>query len=182
MTLGILRPIMQTELELILSWRNSPSVRSNMYTRHAIGLAEHLAWWERTQSRNDQLYLMYECDGQPLGVVGFNNIDETNGNSSWAFYAAPDAPKGTGSKMEFLALEYAFKTLELHRLHGEILEFNTSVLKLHQKFGFKPEGIFREHHLVNGHYVNVHRIGILVQEWESLREPIRERLELLNRK
>lgn len=167
--LGSLRAINVEELELMLSWRNSPSVRENMYTRHEISLEEHLAWWARLGVREDQAYFMYEADGRPLGVVAFTGVDRASRNSSWAFYASPDAPKGTGSKMEFLALDYAFGTLGLHKLYCEVLAFNAAVVKLHRKFGFTEEGIFREQHLVDDQYVDVHRLGILAVEWADKR-------------
>ena len=55
---GMLRPIKDSELELMLSWRNAPAVRENMYTTHEISLAEHAAWWERTNS-SDQATLFH---------------------------------------------------------------------------------------------------------------------------
>ena len=81
-----------------------------------------------------------------MGIVGFTNIDERNQNCSWAFYAAPVAPKGTGSRMEFSPWKMAFQELNVHKMYCEVLGFNTPVIKLHQKFGFEREGIFREQH------------------------------------
>ena len=108
MDIGILRPFVYDELELVREWRNAPSVRSNMYSRHEISAEEHLSWWERTRNRSDQRYLMYEYAGTPLGVVAFTGIDPVNENSSWAFYSSPNAVRGTGSRMEILALDHAF--------------------------------------------------------------------------
>lgn len=173
---GRLRAIDSSELELILSWRNAPNVRQNMYTRHEISLSEHLAWWGRTRDRSDQRYFMCEVQGTPLGVVAFTQIDIGNENSSWAFYASPEAPKGTGSKMEYLALEYAFKDMGLHKLFCEVLAFNAPVIKLHQKFGFKIEGVLREQHSVDNSFVDVYRLGILAPEWDSQRESIRQKI------
>lgn len=178
---GQLRKINTDELELMLAWRNAPNVRANMYTRHEIGLKEHLAWWERIQHCDDQLYFMYEVDGRPTGIVAFNNIDVVSSISSWAFYAAPDAPKGTGSKMEFLALDYAFHNMRLHKLVCEVLEFNSPVIKLHQKFNFKVEGVLREHHLVDDEYVDIYKLGILSKEWEAHRSYMYEKLIRLSR-
>lgn len=168
--LGCLRAIKAEELELMLSWRNAPSVRANMYTRHEISRAEHFAWWERIQARTDQQYFMYEYQGTPLGIVALNGIDLTNRSSSWAFYASPTAPKGTGSRMEYLALEHVFSGLQLHKLCCEVLAFNTSVIRLHEKFGFKVEGILREQHKIDDTFVDVYRLGMLGFEWESRRE------------
>ena len=173
---GLLRPIEDHELELMLEWRNAPAVRANMYTRHEISLDEHKSWWARTKSREDQCYFMYELEGQPLGIVGFNGMDRVNKNSSWAFYASPEAPKGTGSKMEVLALNEAFSVLDLHKLHCEVLAFNTPVIALHQKFGFQVEGVFREHHVVDGQFTDIYRLGILRREWLSVRDEIVEKI------
>lgn len=164
-SLGQLRPIQDRELSLMLSWRNAPAVRANMYTRHVISEQEHVAWWSRTSQRADQLYFMYENASQPLGIVGITSIDTMNSNCSWAFYAAPGAPKGTGSRMEYLALEHVFSELKLHKLYCEVLAFNTPVIKLHRKFGFVDEGILRQHHQVDGKYIDIQRLGLLQPEW-----------------
>lgn len=177
--LGCLRTIKPEELELMLSWRNAPSVRANMYTRHEISLAEHLAWWERIQNRADQQYFMYEYQENPFGIVAFNGIDNINRNSFWAFYASPEAPKGTGSRMEYLAIEHAFGSIQLHKLCGEVLAFNTPVIRLHEKFGFKVEGILRDQHKTDDAFVDVCRIGMLASEWTTRRDQMLSRLLLM---
>lgn len=176
MQFGQLRGIQKHELDLMLAWRNAPTVRKNMYTRHEISREEHLAWWHRTKSRADQQYYMYEREGIALGVVAFTAIDSASENASWAFYASPDAPRGTGSRMEILALEHAFDKLGLHKLHCEVLAFNKPVISLHQKFGFKIEGILREQHKVDEEFTDIYRLGLLASEWEDLRQAMIEKL------
>jgi UDP-4-amino-4,6-dideoxy-N-acetyl-beta-L-altrosamine N-acetyltransferase len=152
-----------------------------MYTRHEISFEEHIAWWARTKHRDDQKYFMCEINGLPVGIVAFVGVDLVNQGSSWAFYASPQAPKGTGSKMEFLALEYAFTVLGLHKLHCEVLAFNTTVIKLHQKFGFVVEGILREQHLVDKSFVDIYRLGLLDCEWAVQREKMKEKIGRFDR-
>lgn len=175
--LGLLRSIEDAELELMLSWRNEPFVRKNMYTTHEIGMDEHLRWWQKISQSSEHKYFMYEYQGQPLGIVGFNEIDSLSKNASWAFYASPCAPRGTGSRMEYLALNYAFDKLGLHKLHGEVLAFNDRVVKLHQKFGFKIEGVLREQHWNDGAFVDVLRIGLLAREWSTHRNVMLNKLK-----
>lgn len=175
-SLGILRSIADDELELMRAWRNDPAVRANMYTQHEISCEEHLAWWTKTQNLIDQKYFMYEMAGIPIGIAAFTGIDIYNQNSAWAFYASPTAPKGTGSKMEFLMLDYAFNELRLHKLYCEVLAFNIPVIKLHQKFGFKIEGIIRQQHKVNSAFVDTYRLGILDTEWLEHRQTMLEKL------
>lgn len=167
---GALRLMRETDLELVRTWRNAPEVASKMYTRHHISASEHRDWWTQTRDREDQQYFLYEEADEPLGVVGFTQIDRDNGNCFWAFYASPSAPRGTGSRMEFLALEHVFGTLRLHKLSCEVLAFNEPVIRLHKKFGFREEGVFRKHHRMNDDYVDIVRLGMLAREWAEKRD------------
>lgn len=176
MEIGKLRSISDAELDLVRQWRNSPSVRRNMYTRHEISAEEHKGWWQRTRQRADQQYWMYERQGTPLGVVAFTAIDPVNENSCWAFYASPNAPRGTGSLMEILALDHAFSDMGMYKLYCEVLAFNTAVIKLHQKFGFGVEGVFRQHHKVDGTFVDIYRLGLFASEWAERREDLVDRI------
>lgn len=175
-SLGNLRQIEDCEIETIRSWRNAPAVRKNMYTTHVISKEEHETWWQQARSREDQKHLIYEQNGRSLGVVGFSSISYMNKNCFWAFYASPDAPRGTGSKMEFLALEFAFRKLKLHKLSCEVLDFNKAVVKLHRKFGFIVEGTFRQQHRVGEDYADIIRLGIFKSEWQDRRPLIEEGL------
>jgi len=152
------------------TWRNAPAVRANMYTRHEITLEEHRSWWDRTSTRADQKYLMHERGARPAGIVAFTAINPADRNACWAFYAAPDAAPGTGSRMEVLALEHAFGDLGLHKLYCEVLAFNEPVIRLHRKFGFSVEGVFRQQHSTDSGFVDVHRLGLLAHEWAAGRE------------
>jgi UDP-4-amino-4,6-dideoxy-N-acetyl-beta-L-altrosamine N-acetyltransferase len=176
-TIGLIREIYPKEIELMRTWRNHPSIRLNMYSRNEIRITQHLKWWQKIQSRLDCIYLMYELNSNPMGVIAFTEIDNINKNASWAFYSSPDAPKGTGSKMEFLALDYAFSELGLYKLYCEVLSFNSTVIKLHQKFGFCIEGCFREQHKVGESFIDIYRLGIFSHEWNSIKPNIAKRIE-----
>jgi UDP-4-amino-4,6-dideoxy-N-acetyl-beta-L-altrosamine N-acetyltransferase len=167
--IGVLRDIRLDELDMMLEWRNAPNVRRNMYTQHVISNKEHLAWWGRVSADRSQQYLMYEFEGVPVGIVAFNSLDVVSKTASWAFYASPVAISGTGARMEFLAIEHAFKVLNLYKLQCEVFDFNKAVIKLHKKFGFNVEEIFCQHRLVGGKYFDVYRLALLCKDWESIR-------------
>ena len=176
-SLGILREIATNEIELIRTWRNNPKVRKNMYTRHEITPEEHLIWWGKIRERPDQEYLIYQLGESPMGVAAFTDIDLINENSSWAFYTSEDAPPGVGSKMEYLMLERAFSTKKLRKLYCEVLSFNEPVIRLHKKFGFSIEGVFRDQHKMDESFVDIYRLGLFATEWASKREKILERIQ-----
>ncbi|MEU4622574.1 GNAT family N-acetyltransferase [Actinoplanes sp. NPDC023801] len=127
---GVLRPARDSDRDLVLPWRNHPSVRAVSLTTHEIQPAEHAAWWARRSGD----VLIYEEDGVPAGVVIFND-------SIWSFYLDVE---GLGPRLlpawmrlEKEAVEYAFGPLGLDTLGGETLADNTQVLALHRRFGFR---------------------------------------------
>mgnify|MGYP001043213221 CR=1 FL=1 len=166
---GLIRDVREGDLSQMLEWRNAPKVRENMYSQHEITLTEHLAWWEKIKLSQTDRYFIFELNSKPLGVVAFNDIDVLNNTAFWAFYSSPEAPRGTGSRMETLALEYCFSFLGLHKLCCEVLEFNKAVVRLHKKFGFVEEGFFRDQRRIGSQYVGVYRLAIVSSQWAALR-------------
>jgi len=160
-----LRALEESDLDLVRRWRNRPEVRGNMYTTHEISEDEHRSWYERVKHDPTKRYFIFLADDVPLGVIAFTEIHPRNQTASWAFYAGESAPRGTGSRMELAALDYAFDVLGLEKLWCEVLAFNTGVLDLHRKFGFQQEGVFRSHHVAGSERVDVHRLAILRSEW-----------------
>ena len=145
-----------------------------MYTQHEIAIKEHLLWWRKLKSSRTRVDCIYQYEGIDAGVVSLTEIDDSNSTASWAFYAAPDAAKGTGSRMEFLALEYALVERGLHKLCCEVLSFITGVVAMHKKFGFRLEGLLRDQKRINGAYVDVCRFGILQDEWATNRQAMED--------
>jgi UDP-4-amino-4,6-dideoxy-N-acetyl-beta-L-altrosamine N-acetyltransferase len=152
------------DVPMVLRWRNVPAVRAAMYTRHVISEAEHHAWWKAQKGRDDRSYHIHMDEGKPTGYVAFTDIQPTHRRASWAFYAADDAPKGTGRKMETSAIRHAFGPLGLDRLVCEVLDFNTKVIALHETFGFLQEGRWRHHMHIDGTWHDVVLLGLLKGE------------------
>jgi UDP-4-amino-4,6-dideoxy-N-acetyl-beta-L-altrosamine N-acetyltransferase len=167
--LGALRAIATQELNLMLSWRNAPSVRAGMFNSQVISLVDHLAWWDRTIARTDQKYFMYEFDHVPCGIVSLVGIDTVNSNASWGIYAAPEAPVGTGRRMAYLALCHAFEQLGLRKVCAEVIETNSVSLQFHLKVGFKFEGVRVGQHKVDNQLVDVYTFGVLAKDWRNAR-------------
>jgi UDP-4-amino-4,6-dideoxy-N-acetyl-beta-L-altrosamine N-acetyltransferase len=152
------------DLAMVLQWRNHWDVRRYMYTQHEISPSEHLQWFERTRQNSQQHLLIFEQGSIPLGFIHFH--PPTSGRSSdWGFYAAPDAPKGTGRLLGQTAVSHAFSQLALHKICGQALSFNTPSIRFHQMLGFKQEGVLREQHFDGKNYHDVVCFGLLAAEW-----------------
>lgn len=172
-----LRPLTEEDLPLVRAWRNAPEVRRNMYTKHEITEAEHQAWFGMLMDDQRSRWFIHEnAVGQPDGVVYFTDLQPLNRSAFWGFYAAPNAPLGTGTRLGWDALEKAFSGMELHKLNAEAMANNEESLRFQKKLGFCEEGLFRDFHLDGQSYVDVVRLGILDTEWALKREEIRTRI------
>lgn len=162
-----LRPMQESDLELVLNWRNHIDVRQYMYTQHEISLTEHTNWFNKVSKNNNYNLLIFEVNNEPLGFVNIHQIAQ-GGLADWGFYTSPDAPKGIGSKLGKQALDYAFNTLQLHKLCGQALDFNETSRKFHKRLGFKKEGVLEQHHFDGQKYYDVICFGLLASEYHLI--------------
>lgn len=135
-----------------------------MYHDSLITLEEHLAWFSRVSKRDYCKYLLFLVDEEPFGHINFTEISLGNRTAKWGFYLGKEAaPKGLGTKMALLALDYIFSIIDT--VYGEVLNTNSASLKYHQKLGFRNVGekenvIFRD-----GEWVGVQFFVLTKQEW-----------------
>ncbi|MDA5194713.1 UDP-4-amino-4,6-dideoxy-N-acetyl-beta-L-altrosamine N-acetyltransferase [Govanella unica] len=163
-----LRPLRETDLDLVRGWRNADRVRLNMYRTHIIGEAEHRSWFARLDGSVSDRAFVFEMQDRPVGFVSFTQISAEHRRAFWAFYLGDaELPRGTGAVMECLALDHGFLTLGLHKLSCEVIAFNAAVIKMHKRFGFAEEGIFRDEILRDGQYHDVHRLALMADDWRA---------------
>jgi len=157
--------MVHADWEQVLSWRNHPDVQRFMYNQHEITLDEHQCWFERTLPDPKKHLLIFEENHQPLGFVNFSEAGKV-GIVEWGFYAAPDAPKGSGRQLGRAALNHAFSQLKLHKVCGQALTYNESSIQFHKSLGFQQEGILRDQHFDGERYHHVICFGLLSHEWQ----------------
>lgn len=173
-----LRDVRETDREQLMVWRNLPEVSAYMYTDHQISAEEHNAWFDQAMKDPTRRYWIIVCDGEDVGLANAIDIDEKNSRCYWAFYiSSPNVRgKGVGSFVEYSVLKYVFEELKLNKLCCEVLGFNEAVVNMHQRFGFKQEGILREHITKRDGKHDVVCLGMLRDEWDEVKLGIEDRL------
>jgi UDP-4-amino-4,6-dideoxy-N-acetyl-beta-L-altrosamine N-acetyltransferase len=150
-----------------------------MYTDHVITREEHLRWFERLQSEPLALSLIFEISAKAVGIVNVSRMDRVNNTCNWGFYLGEtDVPKGCGTIMGFLGLEYLFETLKIRKVIGETFVFNQASIAFHEKLGFTREGYFRRHVLKNGDYQDILAFGLFAEQWRALKPELERKLFL----
>lgn len=166
---GLVRPMAMSDLEMVLAWRNHPDVRRYMYNRHEISTDEHRNWFELAANDPKRHLLIYEIGSTPLGFINIHEV-APGGIADWGFYAAPDAPQGTGRALGNVALSHAFINLCLHKLCGQVIAFNERSIQFHLKLGFLKEGVLQQQYFDNNRYHDVWCFGLLAHHWREREE------------
>ena len=173
----MLRPLEESDLELILTWRNALTVRQAMFTQHEISWDEHQAWFSRIQMDESKRWFLYlNQNNVANGVVYFTDFDAPQRTAFWGFYASPDAIPGTGLRMSFDAIEKAFNELGIEKLNADVLVTNSRSIDMHKKVGFSEEGFFREHFFDGEKRVDAIRLAMLSSEWPQNRALLKSRI------
>lgn len=164
----------ENHMDKVRNWRNSPEVSRYMYTDQYISEEEHVNWYIRIKDDPTKKYWIVEVDDVYVGVVNLYDINIQNKRCYWAYYLTDSSVrgKGIGKAIELNVLNYAFEVLNLNKLCCEVFSFNDVVVKIHQKYGSKIEGIFKKHVYKNGQFLDIVCMGILKEEWIELKKQL----------
>lgn len=179
-----LRPMAPVDKDKVRTWRNSPEVARYMYTDHAISPEEHERWFSSTLEDRRKRYWIVVHRGEDVGLACLYDIEPTHRRASWAFYLADPGRRGKalGGFVELAVLKYAFEQLGLHKLCCEVLASNRAVLALHERFGFRREGLLGDHVFKGERFHDVVCLGLTRPEWEAKRPGLEELLGRIERR
>jgi UDP-4-amino-4,6-dideoxy-N-acetyl-beta-L-altrosamine N-acetyltransferase len=166
-------PIISLSVETqfkVLAIRNEPKIRELMFMDHVIDSSEHIAWLNRLkQDRSQLVFVILQPDHEPIGVVTIYGIDRHHKKALWGFYTKEEHPKGLGTAVLILMLNFAFGDLGLEKLNAEVLETNKPAARLHERLGFTEEGHRRLDVEKSSGRFGIRLFGISKAEWLAVR-------------
>lgn len=165
-------PLAAEHLEQVREWRNSEHVHKYMYTDNQISKEQQIAWFERVKDDKTKLYWVIQYEGKNIGVLNLANIDHHFKRCNWGFYFGDLSIRGKGiaGKVEYNMLRIVFEELKLNKVCCEVFTWNTQVIKMHEKFGFRREGYLREHVYKNGEFHDLVTMGVIKRDWLQLKD------------
>ena len=165
-----LRAIEDEDLPLMVRWRNDPEVYQHFYEHEPLSLTMQKRWFGKLLSSSDERLWIIESieTHEAIGTVGLVHIDWRNRKAEWGrflIYPAEYRHGGYGSEVESLVLRYFFDHMNMNRLQCEVFAENKNVIALHEKFGFRREGLFRQYVFKGGSYRSVVYLALLREEY-----------------
>jgi RimJ/RimL family protein N-acetyltransferase len=117
-----------------------------------------------------RLGIVLRATGHVVGTLSVFNLSRANRRGEIG-YALARTHWGQGLMHEALGLlvEWAFDTLQLHRLEADIDPANEASARSLQRLGFQREGLLRERWIVDGQVSDTAFYGLLAAEWRAAR-------------
>ena len=153
----------------VMAWRVKPDIARFMLTAVEFNLDKQLRWFERINNSASDEYWIIENNGKPIGVINLSEIDRVNRHATWGLYIGEDMNSPIGGMLPMYFYNYVFgrSDLNLHKLHGKVLDTNTSMLRVHEVCGYRQVGIHKDHVLRDGSFHDVHVVELLREDWLS---------------
>jgi RimJ/RimL family protein N-acetyltransferase len=134
-------------------------------------------WLEEAQKASDGYLFavrLLEDDVLPerSRLIGFIEVDGilwTHGTAwfSIAIGLSEYREKGYGTEAARLALAFAFRELNMHRVQATVFSYNHRSMAMFERLGFRREGAFREFIHRDGERYDMLLYGILRREFEK---------------
>lgn len=161
----VLRSISDRDTEDILKWRNSEGIRKYFIDQKKLGREDHECWLrEKVETgRVIQFMILKKEDRHAIGTVYLQNIDHRNRKAEYGIFIGEDRQtgKGFGTAAGRLLIEYAFGSLNLHKLYLRVYEDNSRAIASYEKAGFQKEALLRDDVFVNGRFRNIVLMGVV---------------------
>lgn len=151
-------------------WKNDPLVRK--YSRNIIPrtLDEQKKKNKSPQNKFTEFIsfeIWHKKDKKPIGRIGLGHIDWVNGWANVYIWIGEKEywGKNIATEATELLIDYAFKELNLHKLHGGVIIDNVGSWSVAEKLGFVLEGIEKEAMYVDGKYLDNKTFRLLKEDW-----------------
>ena len=169
-----LRALEEKDAPLMLEWMHDPDFQKAFKKRMLDATADDVLQFIKMAREPKKLVtgmslhfavVDSECD-QYLGTISLKDIDLENGTAEYAITMRKMAQgKGIATKATQLVLNKAFNELKLRRVFLSVHSDNVAAIRLYEKTGFKLEGEFRDHFVIDGRLVGWKWYGMLREEY-----------------
>ena len=168
-----LSSIRASDVDAIIAWDDDTEFMRNLmsgpaYPRPEVAQRE---WWDKRLRNKDEYHFAIRLleDDRIIGTFHIQEIEWTNQTGWLSIGIGAQGARGNGYGTEALALglDFAFNSLNLHRLALAVFAFNEPAIRLYKRLGFTHEGTEREFLNRDGQRHDMLLFGLLAWEWRG---------------
>jgi ribosomal-protein-serine acetyltransferase len=104
-----------------------------------------------------------------IGRIGLHKIDHWNRQAEIGYWISETFQgKGITKAVTAAIIEFAFSTLQLHRIEIRCAAENINSQRIPEKLQFRREGLLHEANWLNGGFVHIVIYGLTKSEWRTI--------------
>lgn len=167
-----LRALEPEDYKTSIKWRKDDEIWGMLGgPKYFVSEAFEKNWVEKTifDSKDIKLAICLKENDQYIGNVYMTDINMINRSChSHILIGEHDFwGKGYAKEALMLAIDYMFNERNIYRIQANVLESNVASLKMHEKCGYKVDGILRNSVYKAGKYHNQYILSLLRDEYEG---------------
>jgi diamine N-acetyltransferase len=165
-----LRPLEREDLRFVHDLDNNEAVMHYWFEEPYEAFVELCDLYDKHIHDQTERRFIVEREGERVGLVELVEIDLIHRRAEFQIIVAPrHQGRGYASAATRLAIEYAFLTLNLHKLYLIVDVDNAPARTVYRKLGFVEEGLLRQEFFVNGEYRDVVRMALFQPDFIAAR-------------
>lgn len=164
-----LRVLEKEDLAFIHQLHNNAEIMSYWFEEAHRSMAQLEDFYDKNMhNKNSRQFILTDGE-EDIGYVALFFIDFIHRKAEYAIMIDPKHQgKGYAKIATRLAMDYAFRTLNLNKLYLIVDEVNEKAIHVYEKAGYKVEGVLKEEYFINGKYHNSVMMGIFQRDYLNM--------------
>lgn len=177
-----LRALEPDDYKVTVEWRHDEEIQNMVGgPKYFVSSEKEKEWIKNAIFSNDRLVLgiCIKENGKLIGTVNIQEFDWINRSCHVPILIGDKTEwsKGYATEARMLALKFAFDERGMERVWATIMDTNIASVKMHEKCGYKKEGVQRHAVYKDGEYHDLIMMSILKDEFKEAYEAYLKKYE-----
>ena len=161
-----LRPLERGDLHFVHVLNNNRSVMSYWFEEPYESFVElEELYRKHIHDQSERRFIVENDGGERVGLVELVEIDHLHRRAEFLIMISPDYQgRGLAKAATQLAINYAFRVLNLYKLYLLVDVDNASAIHVYESVGFRQEGVLVDEFFADGRYHSVIRMRLFQHE------------------
>ncbi|KVL40254.1 GCN5 family acetyltransferase [Burkholderia territorii] len=162
-----LRPLERQDLRFVHELNNDAKIMRYWFEEPYETFSELSQLYDRhVHDQRERRFVAVDPQGELVGLVELIELDYIHRRGEFQIIIAPQCQgRGYAGQSTRLAIEYAFKVLNMRKLYLIVDTSNAAAIHVYEKCGFQHEAELKEEFFGNGAYHNAYRMCIFQRDY-----------------
>ena len=161
-----LRPLERDDLHFVHQLNNNRTVMGYWFEEPYESFVElEELYRKHIHDQSERRFIVQDGDRKRVGLVELVEIDHLHRRAEFLIMTAPEhQSRGFARAATQLAINYAFRVLNLYKLYLLVDVDNARALAIYEAAGFRREGVLTDEYFSDGRYHSVVRMRLFQHE------------------